>query len=116
MKLDFRNDGRGVIHVHKAGCGDLRHARYERMDSQWTGDAVSQQEAVWHVYPPDDFDYDPAEGWPDYLGDLRFYPCTADLETEGSQCERCQTIATDINREHGLCPTCSSNNESRVIL
>lgn len=116
MKLDFRTDGRGEIHIHREGCADPRQAKCQDLPAMWTADAVSRQEAVLNVYPPDDFNYDRVAEWQDFLGDLHFYPCTAELADEGIRCERCKNLSPDIDPACGLCPACETNNEGRVIL
>ena len=85
--VDIRNDTRGTLHVHKAGCGDLRQAKYKAMETGgacWTADVTSQRDVVMDIYPPDNFDYDPATEWQDFAGDVKFYPCldTLPVETE----------------------------------
>lgn len=81
--LDRRESPDGTQqHVHVAGCADLRK-RYRQPVDAWTIDVESKVEVVMEVYPPDQFDYDPATELSGYAGDIRFFPCVKDLP-EGS--------------------------------
>lgn len=84
ITVDIRNDGRGTVHVHRAGCADLRQAKFRAMishGSAWTAQVRSEQDVVLNVYPPEDFDYDATTQWQDFADDLRFYPCLDGLPT-----------------------------------
>jgi len=74
-----------MIHVHRLGCVDVQRSRsYSRaaIDAAWTMEADSWPLVVSAIYPPDNFDYDPdSDAWLDYLGDIRFFPCTDGLRT-----------------------------------
>lgn len=72
---------KGDMHVHKAGCADLRRYPTERHTGEkgWTIEATSRQGVVEDVYGDQMHDYDPPAPWTDYEGDLYWAPCTSEL-------------------------------------
>lgn len=69
-----------MIHVHRAGCADLKRGIYPRLAVYTdTGEFESLQEIVWDFYPPDNFCYDAEGEWEDYAQEFRIFPCVEDL-------------------------------------
>lgn len=68
------------MHVHAEGCSDTKRGVYKRLDASgekgWVIDAASQQDIVFDIYPPDNFDYEPEE-WESYLNEVRIFPCVS---------------------------------------
>ena len=82
MKLQFLGPNlptklarKGTIHVHRDGCADI--ARYPKGADQqgWSADCETVIEAIFEVYDPDEFDYDPTTELAGYEDDLYFAPC-----------------------------------------
>lgn len=64
-----------AFHVHKAGCKDVTRRPYKGMvEKGWHMLATSQRVVVETIYPPDEFDYEPAE-YQQYADDVKFFPC-----------------------------------------
>jgi hypothetical protein len=74
---NLRDQSKGSFHVHAAGCADLaRGARREPEYAHgWTLKVASRTAVCDAVYPPEDFACESGE----YLSDLHFFPCCADL-------------------------------------
>jgi hypothetical protein len=69
-----------TFHIHKAGCRDIK--RYGRIERPWDFYTLTVRDAVEELYS--DF-IDTGEGtegwtWEDYAMDVRFFPCTEELE------------------------------------
>lgn len=73
---------RGDMHVHQAGCADLRKYpdddRTRPGQKGWTIEASSVETVVYEVY---DNQIEESEGytWEDYVDDLYWAPCTSSL-------------------------------------
>jgi hypothetical protein len=74
-KLAAINRGRGAVEIHKRTCRDL--LRDSHGASVWDIDASTERDCVFDVYPPSEFDYEPAD-WADF-NDLAYMPCTKGL-------------------------------------
>lgn len=73
---NLRDQSKGQLHVHAAGCGDLQAAREPEYRHGWTIDADSEKEVVINCYPPEDFDYDEnSSDYHAYREDIYFFPC-----------------------------------------
>ena len=70
---------RGDMHVHAAGCADIRQygrgRRYGGEDRGWTIEADSRRAVIEAIYPPDEFDYDPETELDGFASDVYFAPC-----------------------------------------
>lgn len=73
--LTLINRGTGAVEVHRRGCRDVRRDAHGA--SVWDVLAHTERDCVLDVYPPSDFDYDPAD-WADF-NDLKYAPCTKGL-------------------------------------
>lgn len=74
---NLRDQSKGEMHVHAAGCADLVRgaAREPEYRSGWTMEAATQLEISHEIYPPEDFDLDPEL----VEGSIYFFPCCATL-------------------------------------
>lgn len=74
---NLRDQSRGEMHVHAAGCADLVRgaAREPEYRDGWTVEVASRVEASDAVYPPEDFGCESGE----YVSSLYFFPCCANL-------------------------------------
>jgi hypothetical protein len=74
---NLRDQSKGEMHVHAAGCADLVRGagREPEYRNGWTVDASTRAEVSDHVYPPEDFGCESGE----YVGELYFFPCCAEL-------------------------------------
>lgn len=74
---------RGRFHVHRADCPDIRRGEYSRI--VWhkfvSMDADSMQQVVESVYPPAEFEWNPADEnmWSYYRDELAWFPCVRRL-------------------------------------
>lgn len=66
-----------TFHVHRAGCKDLRKMHY-RNHLEDPIEMASHEEVAKYIYPPEDFEYDPAK-WPEYDLDFKYFNCCAAL-------------------------------------
>lgn len=80
--LSAEGQRKGTFHVHAEGCGDIAHygpgTRYGGDDPVgWLieGDTQTVEDVAEEVYPPGDFDYDPATGIGPYVDDIYVAPC-----------------------------------------
>jgi hypothetical protein len=70
-----------AFHIHARGCTDVgRHPSLYVPDSDCGGetiDASNVLDVMTYVYPPDDFDYDPADETDRnaYESDIYIFPC-----------------------------------------
>lgn len=73
------------FHAHAAGCADLRKALYAYAaahDERHTYEAASMQEIVEDTFC-DILAENPGTTWEDHAAEIRFFPCTDALPTEG---------------------------------
>jgi hypothetical protein len=68
----------GMIHVHRAGCADLKQYRSDH--HLFTVDHASAEELVADFYS-DIIDENPDTTWHTYYGEFHFLPCTSALPT-----------------------------------
>lgn len=78
---NLRDQSKGEIHVHAAGCADLaRGARREpEYRNGWTTEAATRREVVEAMYPPNDFQWTWEEDHEVYEESFYFFPCTEGL-------------------------------------
>lgn len=80
--LSSKNQNKGNLHAHKAGCGDVTkgYSPYER-DGAWDFDVESRLDVAVESYPPESFEWDPDDpgDWNAFVGDIWFAPCLKDL-------------------------------------
>lgn len=62
-----------TMHVHAAGCAHTSRRPYT-LDKPWHIEATTEEKVITEIYPPGDFEYDPAE-WEGYSGDVTIFPC-----------------------------------------
>lgn len=75
---------KGDMHVHAAGCADLRKYPTERHTGEkgWTITVASVREVVENVYG--DQIRESGSTWQDYVGDFYWAPCTSKLAEDAS--------------------------------
>ncbi len=70
---------KGDLHVHASACPDLNRGQYRRLPKHLvhTLDVGSMQEVVEFMFPPDDFEWDPADEneWSRYRDEFAWFPC-----------------------------------------
>lgn len=83
---NLRDQSKGQLHVHKAGCKDL--ARFKRHEPEYDYamgippvEAQTRAEIVLNWYPPEEFEYNPHDesDYLQYRDEFYFFPCTKDL-------------------------------------
>lgn len=68
-------DSHASIHIHAAGCQDLKTRPIYKGHDSWDLDASSIEDVAMEIYPPSDFQYDPETEIGDYTGDIYVAPC-----------------------------------------
>lgn len=75
---NLKDQSKGGVHVHAAGCRDLRSPKYRNAES-WTADFETRRAIVEDVYPPDQFEYWHENDGQEYFDDVWFAPCLKSL-------------------------------------
>lgn len=76
------DQSQGDMHVHAAGCADLKRGQLRNHAERWTVEVDSVQAVVEAIYSDMIAECDPDEPygtWVDYEADLHFAPCTDHL-------------------------------------
>lgn len=81
---NLRDQSRGQLHVHNEFCN--HHLQMALTEPEYANpqifEADTRQEVVEEIYPPDQFEYDPADNddYEAYLNEFYFFPCVKDLK------------------------------------
>jgi hypothetical protein len=85
------DQSKGSMHVHRAGCADLKRGQYRHMAAheQWTEEHNTVRSVVESVYGPEAGSFyaeagleDDPKAWESYVGEFWFAPCTDSLPVE----------------------------------
>lgn len=80
---NLRDQTKGGIHVHEAGCRDLKRGRADEpaYADAWLIEADTKMEVVEAIYPPGEFGWDTTDEREvdAYASDVYFFPCCSIL-------------------------------------
>lgn len=74
---NLNDQSKGQMHVHAAGCSDIKRDKNYRGHTPWTVSARDLLDVAQDVYPPSDFDWDPTDDddASTYTSEFHVAPC-----------------------------------------
>lgn len=120
--LSAAGQAKGDIHVHAAGCGDLKHYGPDKRfggdshdfpegDSQWIIDATSLEQVVRSIYG--DQLRESGLDWTAYADEIHFAPCVRELPAYAATREMFRAL--DIARVRAA-EACNYDNRAAKVL